>query len=329
MRKGFALNWVLSNDGRTPYVGARELETLRELGATVARFELRLGAVAAWTDDLLGRYGAIARSMAGAGVTPIGLIAPGAVAGARQDDWNANNAEVDGGSGDNPFCQRFAGAARRLATALPEIAHWEIWNEPNVWHQHDGNAFSGGSFIYPSCYVALLAAASAAIKEAQPRGTIILGGLFGHNNQGALTARNSGAPYLDNVYRMLQRAGHDGVPFDAIGQHPYVDQPGHADAGHLRQYLENVQAVVRQHERGATRPVYLTEVGWSTGSVGADVQAANLRTLFVAANDARVAAVCWFQVRDNPAARLSFGVCAPDWTHKPAFAAFQAAPGGL
>jgi hypothetical protein len=55
-----------------------------------------------------------------------------------------------------------------------------------------------------------------------------------------------------------------------------------------------------------------------------DLQAANLRALFeVCGRDERIAAVCWFQVRDNPPGKQYFGVCAPDWSRKPAFEAFQ------
>lgn len=330
MHRGFTLNWVVSNDGRASLFGARDLATLRELGAATVRFELRLGAVPDWTDDLLARYGEIADGLAGAGIAPIGLIAPDAVPGSRQDDWNTASAEAAGGSGDNPFCRRFAAAAQRLAAALPQIAIWEIWNEPNAWHRQSGNSFGGGSFIYPSNYAALLARASGAIKAVRPRATIITGGLLGHNNRGDLSAQNSGATYLDSVYQMLERAGPGALPFDAIGYHLYVDQPGHAGASHLRQYLEYLQAVVRRHEGGADRLVYITEAGWSTTAVSPDVQAANLETLFaVCAADPCIAAVCWFQVRDNPPANLYFGLCAPDWSHKPAFAAFQRAPTAL
>lgn len=327
MQKGFALNWIVTNDGRAPLFGARDLEALRDLGAGLVRFELRLGAVSDWNDDLLQRYGAIVRGMIGAGITPLGLITSSIVPGARQADWNANNAETTQGSGDTPFCHQFAATARRLASALPEIALWEVWNEPNGWQRRNGNAFSGGSFIYPSNYAALLAHAGAAIKSVQPNSTIITGGLLGHNNHGILNSQNSGADYLRAACQAVQQPSGASQLFDAVGQHLYVDQPGRADPGHLRQYLGDIESAARGATHGAALPVYITEAAWTTHAVAPDLQAANLRTLFdVCAHDEQVAAVCWFQVRDNPPGNQFYGVCAPDWSPKPAFAAFKAAP---
>jgi len=289
------------------------------------RFELRVGALPDWTGDLIGRYAAITRQLTGAGITPIGLIYADAVPGAKQVDWNASNAETAGGTGENPFTLRFADLARRLADALPDITLWEIWNEPNAWRQHNGSAYSGGSFIYPSNFAALLIRVGAAIKGVRPTATIITGGLLSHNNHGVLNTQNSGADYLQDLYTALKRLGAGPLPFDAIGQHLYVDQPGQADPGHSWQYISHLQAIAQRNEGGVGRPLYITEAAWTTTAVSPEVQAANLRTLYeVCGRDDRVAAVCWFQVRDNPPGNQYFGVCAPDWSRKPAFDVFQA-----
>jgi len=324
MKKGFALNWVLSNDGRTPLFGVRDLQVLADAGARIVRFELRVGSAPEWSDDLIGRYAGIVRQLTGAGISPIGLIYADAVPGAKQADWNAGNAETTGGTGDNPFIHRFADLARQLAAALPEISLWEIWNEPNAWRQQSGRAYSGGSFIYPSNFAAILMQAGAAIKRVQPAATIITGGLLSHNNHGILNTQNSGADYLNDLYGALKRLGGGTLPFDAIGQHLYVDQPGQADPDHLWQYISHMQAIAQRNEGGAGRPLYLTEAAWTTTAVAPELQAANLRTLFeVCGRDERIAAVCWFQMRDNPPGKQYFGVCAPDWSPKPAFGAFQ------
>ncbi|MGH2389166.1 MAG: hypothetical protein ACRDIE_13260, partial [Chloroflexota bacterium] len=255
---------------------------------------------------------------------PIGLIYGDAVSHASQADWNAGNRETGAGSGDNPFIDRFAAVAAQLAAAIPEISLWELWNEPNAWRQHNGNAFSGGSFIYPSNYAVLLSCAAAAIHDAHAGSTIITGGLLSHNNHGMLNAENCGADYLQAVYAALGQMGGT-IPFDAIGQHLYVDQPGRADADHLSQYLNHPRTVVQRNEGGNDRPVYITEAAWTTSAVAPELQAVNLKTLFdVCASDEQIAAVCWFQVRDNPPGRQYFGLCAPDWSPKPAFAAFKA-----
>ncbi len=139
-----------------------------------------------------------------------------------------------------------------------------------------------------------------------------------------LSTQNSGADYLQDVYTALQRVSSGPLPFDAIGQHLYVDQPGQADPGHLWQYVSHMQAIAQRNEGGSGRTVYITEAAWTTSAVAPELQAANLRTLFeVCRRDARIAALCWFQLRDNPPGNQLFGVCAPDWSRKPAFGAFQ------
>jgi hypothetical protein len=324
MRKGFALNWVVANDGRSSLFGPRDLEEVKAAGAQVVRFELRLGAVPDWNDALIGRFRGAARHLRDAGIEPIGLIYGDAVSHSSQADWNAGNSETGAGSGDNPFIGRFTAVAAQLAGAIPEIALWEIWNEPNAWRQRNGNAFSGGSFIYPSNYARLLTRAAVAIQEAHPGSTIITGGLLSHNIHGVLNPENCGAEYLQAVYEALRRSGGK-IPFDAIGQHLYMDQPGRAQADHLSQYINHVQAVVQRNEGGNGRPMYITEAAWTTSAVQPDVQAANLKTLFeVCGRDERIQAVCWFQVKDNPPGHQYFGVCAPNWSRKPAFAEYQA-----
>jgi hypothetical protein len=72
--------------------------------------------------------------------------------------------------------------------------------------------------------------------------------------------------------------------------------------------------------RGA---IYVTEPGWQSPPLAPDIQAANLRELFTVGREAAIiAAVCWFQIADNPAARLAFGLCHADYFPKPAFAEF-------
>jgi len=324
MRKGFALNWVVANDGRMTLFGPRDLEEAQAAGAKMARFELRLGAVPDWNDALIGRFRGVARHLRDAGIDPIGLIYGDAVSHSSQKEWNAGNSETGAGSGDNPFIARFAAVAAKLAAAIPEIQLWEIWNEPNAWRQQNGKAFSGGSFIYPSNYAVLLTRAASAIRGAQAGTTIISGGLLSHNNHGVLNPENCGAEYLQAVYAALRRSGGT-MPFDAIGQHLYMDQPGRADGGHLWQYINHIQEVVQRNEGGNGRPMYITEAAWTTDAVTPDIQAANLKTLFeVCSRDQRIQAVCWFQIRDNPPGHQSFGVVAPNWSRKPAFAAFQA-----
>jgi hypothetical protein len=320
MQKGFSLNWVVSNDGRTTYFGNQDLQALRDLGAQVVRFETRLGAAGEWSDALIERYRGVARQLAGAGIAPICLFSHEIVPGAQQSQWNANSREVDSPrGGDNDYIAQYVETARMLASRLPEARIFEIWNEPNVWKSNANGRLSGGSFIYPSLYATLLGRACAGVKQARSDARVISGGLFQHNIHGVMSPENCGATYLQEVFAPLR--GQQ-PPLDGIGLHPYVDQPGRADHDHIVQYLQQITEVGRRN--GIAGPIYITEAGWSTSSVAPDLQANNLRTLFAACHDqGNVEAVCWFQIRDNPAATLNFGVCTADGKPKESYAVFQ------
>ncbi len=172
-------------------------------------------------------------------------------------------------------------------------------------------------------------------REAKLRDlTLVFGGILAHNNGGATTADNSGAPYLRDVYErgLHGQANWDGVrralgsyPLDAVGQHPYVDQGGACTGDHIRAYLGWLHGTIEDDEgRCSAKPLYVTEVAWSTTMVSPEVQATNLGMLYDAcAQTPYVAARLWFELLDNPFAQLYYGVLDPHWTRKPAFAAFQ------
>jgi hypothetical protein len=128
---------------------------------------------------------------------------------------------------------------------------FEVWNEPNLerfWP-------SGPN---PAEYAAMLRAAYPAIKRADPRATVLLGGLY-----------QNGADFLEGVYR----AGGAGF-FDAVATHVYTGgdpapcRPGARDPSPDSLCgIENVHRVMQAHGEGR-RPVWLTEFGWSTWEDG-------------------------------------------------------------
>jgi hypothetical protein len=92
-----APNWVLSNDGTRVLFGQNDIGALAAAGATVVRFELRLGVRTGWDSTLMANHTTVINTMAAAGLQMIGLLGPGIVYGANQTQWNANNVE-NGGS---------------------------------------------------------------------------------------------------------------------------------------------------------------------------------------------------------------------------------------
>jgi hypothetical protein len=318
MNKGIALEQVLSNDTRTVIFGQRDLDALRELGAQAVRLELRLGPNPAWDQALLDRYAGIVGRLQELGIAVIGLLSHQIVPGPRQVDWNANNAE-NGGTGTNPFVDRYVEVATQLAQAFKGISLWEIWNEPNAWTRHPSpTEYSGSTFIYPSIYAGLLTRAIQQIRRTRPDAKIMSGGVFCHNIGGDLTPDSAGAGYLQAVASRLERATIGKL--EAIGLHIYLDHSGVLNPKNLRTALQYIQRAVPGMEKG---PIDITEAGWQSPPLAPEVQAANLQSLFQTSKDAgNVDIVCWFLIRDNPAAKLYFGLCRADYSRKPAFAEF-------
>jgi Glycosyl hydrolase catalytic core len=311
--KGCALGWILSNDGTQVLFGQHDIGALAAAGATVVRFELRLGTRIRWDSTLIGNYTTVIDQMAVAGLQMIGLLGPRIVYGATQTQWNANAVET-GGSGWNSFLANYVSAARQLVATFPQIGAWEIWNEPNAWTSHpSATVYTGGSFIYPSLLASTLQRVYPDVPAAVP---VINGGLLAHDNNGP-NLESSGVPYLSAVYNALAGAR----AFDAIGMHYYLDQGGVGlDPEHLQRYLNFLQKTMVEHDDArAPLPVYVTECGWQQPGCPLDLQAQNVASaLHVLRNNNFVQVAANFELRDQPAANTYYGLYRSDWTPKPA-----------
>ena len=135
-----------------------------------------------------------------------------------------------------------SGSFWRANPSLPfvPIRSWQVWNEPNI-----PNFWRSG--VNAKEYVALLRAASTAIREADPHAEVVAAGL---------PNSNLGVPFLDYLERMY-RAGARGL-FDTLAIHPY----SHDVAG-LLDLVERARLVMdRWHDHSK---LWITEFGWSTG----------------------------------------------------------------
>jgi Beta-galactosidase len=173
------------------------------------------------------------------------------------------------------------------------IRAWQIWNEENFFY-----------FIQPASptrYARLLALSKRAVRLADPRGDVVIGGLFGDPRQRPPRAMDA-VDFLDRLYRVR------GVKasFDGIALHPYA-----ADSGDLRTLVEGVRRIAARHgDRRAG--LYLTEVGWGSQynpavvafEVGLAGQARELRSAYryLLSNRHRLnlRQVDWFTWKDLP-----------------------------
>lgn len=184
------------------------------------------------------------------------------------------------------------------------IHHWEIWNEPNIFF------WAGPKEMYP----VLLARAHAAVKAADPGAEVL----------GCSTA-GIDLPFIRQV---LERQG----PFDGVTIHPYRSRLD--DRGYVQE-LQEVAAIARRPD-GGVRKVWITEVGWATGTghatlaapgVSQRAQAAFLvRAYLDAIASGVVTSTCWYDFRNDgtdPAEfEDNFGLITRDFRPKPAYRAY-------
>lgn len=157
---------------------------------------------------------------------------------------------------DPPNYADFAAFAAAFAAHFrDEIAHFIVWNEPNLTNEW------GMRRVDPEAYVDLLRAVYPAIKATHPHAVVLAGALaptLERNPDVAL----SDLDYLEAMYRAL-RPGER--LWDALAAHTYgmtepPESPPASDKLNFRR-VELLRAIMLRH--GDTSPVYITESGWN------------------------------------------------------------------
>jgi hypothetical protein len=156
---------------------------------------------------------------------------------------------------------RFVGrvADRYRGRVLAYVA----WNEPNLAVEWEGQPPD------PAGYVSLLCAASSAIHTADPGALIVSAGLAPTNHTD--TSARDDRLYLQAMYA----AGAAGC-FDILGAHPYgfaypPDDPRDAHDGLNFARLADLRQIMVAEGDG-DKPVWATEVGWTTDPVAEEQQ---------------------------------------------------------
>lgn len=329
--------WVVDNSGHRLLDDAA-IRRMKEAGVQAVRFGFRLGNSHQWDAKTLAWYDPVVDALLAQGIQPITLVGGESTSGFRQRDWIANNHEHTGGDGDNAFIRNYTRQFAILAAHFrSRVKLWEVWNEPNAWtSQPSPGDFTGGSFIYPSNFAAMLDDVYEEVHGRLGLRDLVLfsGGIFGHSIHNVYSTSTAGADYLDATYRMgvrvLKTWKHTkrrlgSYPLDGIGQHIYIDQGGLTTAARVRQYYAWMHGVLLKWEgKRCRKPTYVTEAGWTTRSVSRDVQAQDLDILFrVSRSLPYVATVVWFSFHDSTGANLYYGLIGPNGGLKPAFFHYQ------
>ncbi len=197
------------------------------------------------------------------------------------------------------------------------IRAWQIWNEQN-----------SKSFYAPKpstkAYAKLLESASRAIRSADRRADVVLGGMA------ELAGSKKAVPgpeYLDKFYR---RSGVE-RDFDGIAVHPYG-----AQVSAVEEQTERFDEITREAgDQGAS--LWITEVGWGSASGGNPLNAGQqgqakrltqaYRYFERQRNRMKIKTVTWFSWQDSATSICdwcaSSGLLTTGAKAKPAYRAFK------
>jgi hypothetical protein len=278
------------------------------------------------------RMDAIVRGLAKRGTTPIVTVygAPAWATGGRR---SASDSGVNSRVPNLVHYARFMRAAslrysgrfrpRDASRRLPEVRHWEIWNEPNLNGFLRPQVWRGQRYALRR-YIRMTRLAYPMIKRSNRR-SVVIGGVAGP--RGSTGRTGTGAiPWARALARSSAR-------FDAYSQHVYPA------AGPLRRTRavpawSTLPRIIDELDRVRKRrgmKLYVTEAGYTTAKtpyrstrVSMRRQASYLRQIFrtPVARSGRVPVVVWFNLQDNefwPAGLLRRGGKA-----KPSLRAFRA-----
>lgn len=202
---------------------------------------------------------------------------------------------------------------------LPEVRHFEIWNEPNL-SLFFTPQFDGATPVALNAYAAMDRAAYPAIKKANAE-AVVIAGVGG--------PRSSTSPSGIGAMDWLRGLRSRGIPLDAYSQHVYPGTspltettvvPTWATIGRLLDELDAWKPGL---------PLYITEAGYTTAvtpyrkeKVTEQQQAQYLSQIYSLPQlrTDRVKAVVWFNLQDN--ANWPAGLLRGDLSKKPSYKAF-------
>jgi hypothetical protein len=143
------------------------------------------------------------------------------------------------------------------------VAAYVIWNEPNLATEW------GGQPPDPATYVELLCAAQASIGTVDPEAVVVSAGL-------APTNQADASALDDRLYLQAMYDTGAASCFDVLGAHPYgfaysPDDPYGAHNGLNFARLADLRIIMVENG-DENKPVWATELGWTTSTVGAERQ---------------------------------------------------------
>lgn len=164
---------------------------------------------------------------------------------------------------------------------------YEVWNEQNA-------PFGWGGPVEVRRYASMLNTCSAAIREVDRSGTVIVGGLARSRKPGVMP----GAAFVRALY-----AAGAGPAFDGIGFHPYAHGDATAKGSSLVADVPAIRKLMVENGDSA-KQLWLTEFGYPVGPHHSPAQVAGFERkalVYVAHRYPYVAAVVLYELADEGA----------------------------
>ncbi len=204
----------------------------------------------------------------------------------------------------------------------PWIKSWELWNEPDISIYWQGTTEQFAKFVKIG---------SEAVHKADPTAIRVLGGLAHNPEFTRQLFRDYGiSPYVD-----------------VVNVHNYYETWSHYPIEKITDYLNEISEIIRLY--GNNQSMWMAEVGYSTWRMSKnkvsdsytpyyeyehtpEYQAVELtKTLALALSTEKLAAICWYEVKDLPMGEnvigdnnnRNLGVAYYDYKPKPALTALS------
>ncbi|HMQ31783.1 MAG TPA: hypothetical protein PKD53_13735 [Chloroflexaceae bacterium] len=188
-------------------------------------------------------------------------------------------------------------AVARYGRERGQIKYWELWNEPNL----AASGYESGLYTVAD-FVRILEVGRAAALAADPEAKIVMGGLSSIWSEPP-------SPHHYDYFDYLEQVGRLGgwAHVDVIAIHPYRPDAPEGDAWRRDQSLTFGQEMRRLDgilRAFGPKPVWLTELGWSTNvgwpGVDPDTQAFFLvRAYLLAIAHPSVEKIFWYDFRND------------------------------
>lgn len=205
---------------------------------------------------------------------------------------------------------------------LPEVRHYEIWNEPNL-PLFFAPQYEGDVPVSLDAYAAMAKAAYPEIKKANAD-AVVIAGVGG--------PRSSTSPTGIGAMDWLRGLEERDIPLDAYSQHVYPAAAPLADTTVIPSWATIGRVLDALDAWKPGLPLYITEAGYTTATtpyrtekVTEDQQAEYLSQIYSLPQlrGDRVKAVVWFNLQDN--ANWPAGLMREDLSKKPSYDAFTQA----